>query len=136
MKKIIVSLLLVVVTLTSCSHNQANKPTVSPTENYQNEKSNIVYKIFPTHNMWTFIKLNTRNGTLWQVQYDVQGDNRFEIVLSSTPLVVAEKETNERFTLYSTQNIYTFILLDQVDGRMWQVQWSMEEKSRFIVPIN
>lgn len=29
-----------------------------------------------------------------------------------------------RFTLYPTQNRYNFILLDQTDGRTWQVQWS------------
>jgi hypothetical protein len=42
---------------------------------------------------------------------------------------------NDRFTLYSTQNMYTFILLDQVDGKTWQVQWSTEAKNRFIIPI-
>jgi hypothetical protein len=27
-------------------------------------------------------------------------------------------------------------LLDQIDGKMWQVQWSMEEDSRGIIPMN
>jgi hypothetical protein len=85
--------------------------------------------------MWTFIKLDTRNGKIWQVQYDVQDNNRFETYLSSLPLVSKDKEVNGRFTLYPTQNVFTFILLDQLDGRTWQVQWSIEPESRFIVPI-
>lgn len=39
-----------------------------------------------------------------------------------------ENEVNDRFTLYPTKSIYTFILLDQLDGRTWQVQY-MEEPS-------
>lgn len=43
---------------------------------------------------------------------------------------------NGRFTLYPTNNIYNFILLDQIDGRMWQVQWSLKEKNRGLIPID
>jgi len=95
----------------------------------------VTYRLFPTENMWTFIKLNTRNGQMWQVQFDVGGDNRHETYLSLKPLVSKEKEVDGRFMLYSTQNIYTFILLDQLDGKMWQVQWSLEFDERLIIPI-
>ena len=95
----------------------------------------VAYRLFPTENMWTFIKLNTRNGQMWQVQFDIKDNNRFQSILSSELLVTKEKEVNERFTLYSTQNMYNFILLDQLDGRTWQVQWSNEAKNRFIIPI-
>ena len=95
----------------------------------------IIYRLFPTENMWTFIKLNTRNGQMWQVQYDINGDNRFEIYLNLAPLISTEKEVNGRFTLHSTQNIYTFILLDQIEGKMWQVQWSTKLEDRGIIPI-
>jgi len=101
------------------------------------QSSNAVkFRLFPTQNMWTFIKLNTRNGKMWQVQYDVKADNRFETLLNAKPLVLTENEANDRFTLYSTQNIYTFILLDQSDGRTWQVQWSIDPQSQLILPIN
>ncbi len=86
--------------------------------------------------MWTFIKLNTRNGMMWQVQYDVEKDNRFETYLNILPLVDKGNEVNNRFTLYPTQNMWTFILLDQYDGRTWQVQWSMKPENRGILPIN
>jgi hypothetical protein len=95
----------------------------------------VGYRLFPTENMWTFIKLNTRNGQLWQVQFDVQGHDRFQTDLYLIPLVTVEQEVNDRFNLYPTKNIYTFILLDQLDGKMWQVQWSMEAKNRAVIPI-
>ena len=98
-------------------------------------KNIAVYKLFPTQNMWTFIKLNTRNGQMWQVQYDTKGSNRMETFLNFSPLVGKEEEINGRFTLYPTQNIYTFILLDQINGKVWQVQWSLEFENRLIWPI-
>ena len=36
--------------------------------------SNVVYRLFATDN---FIKLNTRNGQMWQVQWSLK-DNQFE----------------------------------------------------------
>jgi len=72
---------------------------------------------------------------MWQVQYDIDGDNRFSTYLNRLTLVDKEKEENDRFTLYPTQNIFTFILLDQLDGRTWQVQWSMKPENRGIIPI-
>ena len=128
MKKIIVSLIVVLVTMTSFAQTQTSaNPIVSPDKD-------IVYRLFPTQNMWTYIKLNTRNGQMWQVQYDTK-DNQKEVPLSLITLVPSEKETNGRFFLYPTQNMYNFILLDQTDGRVWQVQWSIKAKDRKVIPI-
>lgn len=93
------------------------------------------YRLFPTQNMWTFIKLNTRNGKMWQVQFDIQGNNRLTSGLNLLPLVLKDDEVNDRFTLYPTRNIYTFIILDQLDGKTWQVQWSTDSKKRGLVSI-
>lgn len=30
----------------------------------------------------------------------------------------------------SYKNIYTFTLLDQIDGRLWQVQWNFDKEKR------
>lgn len=95
-----------------------------------------VYKLFPTVNMWTFLKLDTRNGRIWQVQWALKEEQRFEIVLSGTPLVSTDENTNGRFTLYPATNNYNFILLDQISGKTWQVQWSQESANRGILPIN
>jgi hypothetical protein len=109
----------------------------SVTSYSQNQISDTTkrYKLYPTENMWTFIKLDTRNGRLWKVQYHLESDKRFESILNTDSRVIPENESNERFVLYSTQNTYNFILLDQIDGRMWQVQWSMDPDKRFVIPI-
>ena len=135
MKKIIISLIVVLTTITSVAQNQVIKNEGTPKDIAQKCQEVAVYRLFPTENMWTFIKLNTRNGKMWQVQYDVSGDNRFETYLNLVSLVATEKEVNGRFLLYSTQNIYTFILLDQIEGNTWQVQWSLEPENRGIIPI-
>ncbi|MGE5354952.1 MAG: hypothetical protein ACM3PT_01855 [Deltaproteobacteria bacterium] len=97
---------------------------------------NTIYQLFPTQNYWTFIKLDTRNGKMWQVHFSVKDDsNTGELVLNSLPLVNKENEVNGRFTLYPTENMYNFLLLDQVDGTVVQVQWSLEAKNRGIVSV-
>jgi len=128
MKKILISLVVVLATMTVFAQNQTNTTsTVSP-------DIDIVYRLFPTQNRWTFIKLNTRNGQMWQVQYSLEYNN-LEVPLSLTTRVSSENEKNGRFFLYPTQNMYNFILLDQVDGRVWQVQWSTEARQRGVFPI-
>lgn len=88
--------------------------------------------------MWTFLKLDTRNGKIWQVQYSVKGDDyRGELVLNAKPLIYSGSGMEPgRFELYPTQNMYNFILLDGDDGNIWQVQWSLDAEKRGIVPIN
>lgn len=95
----------------------------------------VPYQLFATQNMWTFIKLDTRNGKMWQVQFDISSDNRGEAPLNSRSLVNAEKEVKGRYTLYPTQNIYNFLLLDQIDGYVYQVQWSMKADNRGVILI-
>ncbi|MCL9804612.1 hypothetical protein NAT51_03705 [Flavobacterium amniphilum] len=97
---------------------------------------NTVYQLFPTKNYWTFIKLDTRNGKMWQVHFTVKEDGGSgELILNSLPLVNKENEINGRFTLYPTENMYNFLLLDQIDGKVHQVQWSMEDKNRGVFSI-
>ena len=50
----------------------------------------VRYRLFPTQNMWTFLKLDTMTGQIWQVQYSVKGDDyRFETSLSSLDITNA-----------------------------------------------
>lgn len=111
------------------------------TANSQNNGNDSIpgasnFRLFPTQNMWTFIKLDTRNGKMWQVQYSMKSDERFETGLNDYALTPRENESVNRFTLYPTTNIYTFMLLDQIDGRVWQVQWGMKVKDRLVLRIN
>lgn len=96
---------------------------------------NVVWRLYPTNNMWTFLKLNTRNGIIFQLQFDTNGENRMETLLNASILAEGSNAINGRFVLYPTQNIWTFILLDQIDGRAYQVQWSQDENKRAIIPI-
>ncbi len=96
-----------------------------------------IYKLYPTQNYWTFIKLDTRNGKMWQVHFTISNDGyEGELILNSNSLVsTKEEEVNGRFTLYPTNNIYNFILIDQIDGRTYQVQWNNEKDKRFVSRI-
>jgi hypothetical protein len=40
-----------------------------------------------------------------------------------------------RFTLYPTDNIWTFLMVDQDNGRLWQAQFSIADENRGIFPI-
>lgn len=107
----------------------------APTQNISTD-SNVVYRLFATRNMYTFIKLNTRNGQMWQVQWDTESKYQFENTLSDFSRVNKDDEKNGRFFLYPTTNIYNFILLDQIDGRLWKVQWSTKIGERMVDRIN
>ena len=96
----------------------------------------VVYRLFSTRNIYTFIKLNTRNGQMWQVQWGTESKYQFETTLSNIPQVEKNEEINGRFFLYPTTNTYNFILLDQIDGRAWQVQWSTKSNERMVTRIN
>ena len=94
------------------------------------------YQLFPTENTWALIKLNTRNGKIWQVHFSISNDFEGELSINPYSLVLPDEEINGRFTLYPTQNMYNFILLDQIDGTTWKVQWNNERDKRFIRRID
>ena len=73
------------------------------------------FRLFPTKNMLTFIKLDTRNGLLWKVQYSLNPENRMVTYLNLDRLASVNEEVKDRFKLYPTQNMYNFILLEQVN---------------------
>ena len=112
----------------------AQSASDAPIQNISTD-STVVYRLFSTRNTFMFIKLNTRNGQMWQVQWGLESKYRFETTLSDISRVNKDEEKNGRFFLYPTTNTYNFILLDQLDGRGWQVQWG-EEAERMVTPIN
>lgn len=134
MKKLSFLLIFALTIIVSYSHAQVqtNTQTNSP-DNSIIEKA--TYRLFPTTNIYNFIKLNTRNGKMWQVQWSTDTDKRFVTNLSLVSLVGEADEKNGRFTLSPTQNINTFLLIDQLDGRVWQVQWSIDHEKRFVLAI-
>ncbi len=127
MKKIVVSIIIGFASVTAFAQSTSE----APIQNISTDSS-VVYRLFATRNMYTFIKLNTRNGQMWQVQWGTESKYQFENILSDSSRVNKEKERNGRFFLYPTTNIYNFILLDQIDGRAWQVQWSTKVNERMV----
>ena len=124
-------LLVSIIALTTISAF-AQSTSETPIQNISTDT--VVFRLFATRNMYTFIKLNTRNGQMWQVQWGTESQYRFETTLSDMSMVNKDQEKNGRFFLYPTTNIYNFILLDQIDGRAWQVQWG-KEGQRVVIGI-
>ena len=91
--------------------------------------------MFRTENMYTYLELDTRTGRIWQVSFAVSKDAvRAKFFINSEALATTPEDG--RFTLYPTDNMWTFILVDQVAGNVWQAQFSMDRsEGRFIIPI-
>jgi hypothetical protein len=100
---------------------------LEPTQN-----PDAAFRLFNTQNVYTLLKLDTRSGQLWVVQWG-DSDHRFVDPINLKPLASGGKPG--RFTLYATSNIFTFILLDQDMGDAWYVQWG-KPADRFIVHID
>lgn len=138
-KSILLFLSFFLLMIVGCVNDTQDADSISNecvTEQYIQTNEVERFKLFPTQNMWTFIKLDTQTGQMWQVQYSLKSEKeRFEYNLNSHSLVTNGKKVNGRFELYPTQNIYNFILLDRIDGQVWQVQWSFDAENRLIVPV-
>lgn len=93
------------------------------------------YELYRTDNMWTFLKLETSTGKIWQVQYSVGNGDAFQVVLNDISLVFDGMETFGRFKLHPTDNMYNFLLLDTYTGSVWQAQWSQNPDNRGVIPI-
>ena len=127
-KNLILILMLVAITISAQNHND-NKVYFSP-------DTNVTYRLFKTQNMHIFIKLNTSNGTMKLVQFSTSSTRDImQADLSDIELATGTEAKNGRFYLYPTDNFYTFLLLDQIDGRVWQVQWSTNPEDRGIFRI-
>ena len=90
------------------------------------------FNIYPTQNYFTQIELDTRNGKIWQVHTAVGKDG----VIQKIPLNLApmtDLPEPGRFILSPTGNMYNFVLLDTIDGRTWQIQWSYDKTKRGII---
>jgi len=129
MKKLVLIMLLLVAMTAGAQTNSDNKVNFSP-------DTNVTYRLFKTQNMHIFIKLNTSNGTMKLVQFSTSNPkDMMQADLSDIELATGAKAKSGRFYLYPTDNFYTFLLLDQIDGRVWQVQWSTDPENRGVLRI-
>lgn len=106
---------------------------------YEKELETKEYELYPTQNMWNFLELNTATGQIYQIQYSMNSNERLYVTINSENLNNSYQKyigvDTGRFKLYPTQNMYSFLLLDKVFGRVWQVQWGLKDKDRLIIRI-
>lgn len=117
-------MVLAIAALTVTAQTNSNTKNTMPSPDV-----NVNFRLFQTNNRWTFLKLDTRNGVIEHVQYSTDG-KAMQYPLNSQPLAEGEDAKPGRFFLYPTENTFNFVLLDQIDGRVWQVQWNIDEENR------
>lgn len=93
------------------------------------------YKLYPTENIYNFLKLDTQTGRIDQIQWSLDSKKEFSSSLNREDLSTLWSETANSFELYPTQNMYQFILLDKATGRTWHVQWGLSDNKRWIKRI-
>jgi hypothetical protein len=137
MKKIIcLALCVIAFSLTSCVDKKRDKQLFDQLYIFQEQLRDDVFELYPTKNMWTFLKLNTITGQIWIVQWSTDRERRFTYTLDDTPRISEnDKMQTGRFSLVETDNMYTFIMLDNITGQCYQVQWSFDDDERLVVPI-
>ena len=67
MKKLLLLCVFAVFTLIANAQTDIRQTRPDFTQN-----PNATYRLFPTTNMWIFIKLNTADGRMWLVQYSTK----------------------------------------------------------------
>lgn len=94
------------------------------------------YKIYSTPNMYNFLKLDTMTGRIDRVQWAFEDKKRYETPVNNNLLIsFSDQWVNGRFEIYQTTNIYNFLLLDKIDGRVWHCQWGFESGKTWIERI-
>ena len=136
MKRLIFVLFLLGFSSLLCA--QTESPIPYAPQSVSEPRNGANYKLFPTHNYWTFLELDTRYGLVWRVQFSLneEVEYRFKSIISMENLATGEDAVPGRFTIYPTNNFYNFILLDQIDGRCWQLQYSDKKENNGLIKIN
>ena len=114
--RLIVALVCLFIGFTACAQSNSTGAKAGK----QTEVLVPGYKLFPTTNMWIFLKLDTSQGLVRMVQYSMDEKSRMEVPINYLPLASGDDAIPGIFNLYATQNMWTFIMLDEVDGRTWQ----------------
>ncbi|WP_146202323.1 hypothetical protein [Dyadobacter jejuensis] len=106
-----------------------------PLVNIQNEVDNR-FALYPTQNTWVYLLLDQINGKMWQMEWHIKTKKAEMTPLNGSSLIDEQQEGDIRFILQSTRNMWHFLLLDQINGNMWHIGWSLKSKGRSITPIN
>ncbi|MBR4564150.1 MAG: hypothetical protein IKO26_06850 [Paludibacteraceae bacterium] len=87
------------------------------------------YKLYPTFNMWTYLKLDTQTGRVTMLQYSTNSREEEGEIYIGIPMevYVGSEAVNGRYELYPTTNMWTFLMIDQVNGNTYHIQWSNKD---------
>lgn len=85
----------------------------------------VRFRLFETHNIWSHLLLDTITGRVWHVIYSLDSVGGVIPINSKSLLRGEDSAEMGRFTLYPTSNVWNFILLDQINGRVWQCQFTV-----------
>ena len=94
----------------------------------------VRYKLYPTEDIWTYLKLDTQDGTITIVRYPIK-EASTEVYLGRPNESSSKTAKIGRYELYPTSNIWRFILIDQIDGDVYQVQWNVERENWGIIRV-
>lgn len=139
MKKYIFMLLALLMSMTSFAQKDSVTSKLDEiSKRLQEIQENQVdlerYKVYPTENIYTFLKLDTKTGRIQQLQWSLDKENEGTLVLNDIDLSVSTIPC--KFELYPTKNMYQFILVNQTLGWTWHVQWGIGENKRWIRQIS
>lgn len=98
--------------LTGVAFAQGPELSLIPSQN-----PNALYRLFSTQNIFNLLLLNTKDGSLRKIQWDNKSlAGTTSIALAKCPGADVPDSHPGRYTLQPTQNMWTFIMLDQDTG--------------------
>ena len=138
MKKYVLFIMSIIIAINGCSQTTKNDVCDSTLTSISKQLEVIEFringmnrfKLYPTENIYTFLKLDTATGKIDQLQWSLESDNEGSVPINSDDLSL--DSGCGTFELYPTMNMYQFILLDKVSGRQWHIQWGMKSSQRWI----
>lgn len=138
MKKYVLFIMSIFIAINGCSQTTKNDVCDSTLTSISKQLEVIEFringmnrfKLYPTENIYTFLKLDTATGKIDQLQWSLESDNEGSVPINSDDLSL--DSGCGTFELYPTMNMYQFILLDKVSGRQWHIQWGMKSSQRWI----
>lgn len=88
------------------------------------------FVFYQTENIHNQLRLNVKTGEVYQIQ-----DNGLKFVVHQGDSLNRSNLT--RYELFKTKNMWTYILLDKISGKLWQCQFSVKGVDYiFSIPIN
>jgi hypothetical protein len=90
----------------------------------------ILLIMFSSFNFGLAQKASERDSILMRI------DSLTHVISTYAEYIERDLSLKNRFQLYPTENIYTFLELDTKTGKMKQVQWSLDEEDEGTFYIN